>query len=502
MRLAILADSHLPDCSDSAQEATLRWAVAAAREAGADWLVAIGDMTAAGETVPAERVVAILEAGGVPYVSTPGNAELRDLVVGDAVCRLLTVGDNAAPVVTVDTAMGSVPGTERQRVEQALACHAAPLVLATHWPPDELGEGDREWFAELVARFRPEILVAGHKHYDDARHFAGCPLHLVRGLDPDKAKHDLPAFALLERDSTGNWHRRDVGFPAADPRLWPEEARREFVSLLGVSLMGHPVTESMQEATAAGIGVVELRDDVLLRTSRPELLAAVQAWRDGGGRCLSVHLPNMRWHDGEVTGAREFHEAVALCCDLGVDRVTVHVPRARVVDLADWEVRDQLLRVFALGLAPLVEHGIAIGIENLHRNRGEAEDDQRGFGYLPDECLEWVAELRRSLPGGTVGFHLDIGHARNNSPFSQNWTLGRWYAAVGREVVGYHLHQVTSKGNHQPFADPFAPLLSLASFFWAWRTGQLQPAPMILEIRPESGCPSWKRLRDFILGDA
>ncbi|MDX9981645.1 MAG: metallophosphoesterase, partial [Lentisphaeria bacterium] len=155
MRLAILADSHLPDCSDSAQEATLRWAVAAARAAGADWLVAAGDMTAAGEPVPAERVAAILAAGGVPYVSTPGNAELRDLVVGYSVCRMLTTENAAAPVVTVDTAMGSVPETERQRVEQRLASGSAASVLVTHWPPDELPEGDREWFAGLVARFSP-----------------------------------------------------------------------------------------------------------------------------------------------------------------------------------------------------------------------------------------------------------------------------------------------------------------------------------------------------------
>lgn len=501
MRLAILADSHLPDCAGSAQETALRWAVAAARSAGADWLVAAGDMTAAGEPVPAERVAAILAAGGVPYVSTPGNAELRDLVVGYSVCRMLTTENAAAPVVTVDTAMGSVPETERRRVELRLASGPPAPVLATHWPPDELPDGDRDWFAGLVARFSPEILVAGHKHYDDVRHFAGRPLHLVRGLDPDKAKHDLPAFALLERDASGCWQRRDIGFPDADPRLWPGEAKRVFVEQLGVSLMGRPVVAGIQEAAAAGIGVVELRDDTLLRTPRTELLAAVQAWRAEGGRCLSVHLPNVRWRDGELTGVGEFHECVALCRELGVDRVTVHVPRARVVDLANWEVRDQLLRVFALGLAPLAEGGIAIGIENLHRNRGEAEDEQRGFGYLPDECLGWIGELREALPACVLGFHLDIGHARNNSPFSQSWTLGRWYAAVGREVVGYHLHQVTAKGNHQPFASPFAPLLSLASFFWAWRTGQLRPAPMILEIRDESGCPSWRCLRDFVLAD-
>lgn len=497
MRLAILADSHLPDCGDSAQEAALRWAVSAARDAGADWLVAAGDLTAAGEPVPAERAAAILAGGGVPHASTPGNAEWRDPQAGEAVCRLLTVEDEAAPVATVDTATGAVPVAERDRVERRLARCPAP-VLVTHWPPDELPDADRDWFAGLVERFTPEILVAGHKHFDAMRIFAGRPLHLVRGLDPDKAKHDLPAFALLERDGTG-WRRRDIGFPAADPRRWPSVAKQAFLKHLGVSLMGRPAVAGICEALAEGVGVLELRDETVLITPRDELSAAVRAWREGGGHCLSVHVPNVRWREGGVEGAEKFQAVAALARDLAADRATVHVPRARVADLADRDVRHRLLQAYVFGLAPLVERGVSIGIENLHSNKGETADDGRGFGYLPDECLDWIGELRSALPDGRFGLHLDIGHARNNSPFSQSWTLGRWYATVGREIVGYHLHQV-GKGNHQPFATPFAPLLSLASFFWAWGGGQLRPAPMILEIRDESGCPSRRCIRDFVSG--
>ena len=498
LRLAILADAHLPDCPGSAQEAALLWAVSAAREAGVEWLGAAGDMTAAGEASAAERVVTILDASGMPWLSTPGNAELRTPALAAAVCHALTVEREASPVVTVDTAQGTVPERERRRVEQRLASVPVPLVLVTHWPPDELPAGDRDWLAAVVAGSSIELLIAGHKHYDEVRSFAGKPLHLVRGLDPDKAKHDLPALALFTRDSVG-WQRTDLGFPGADPRLWSEAAKAEFLAQLGVSTMNQPVAGT-HEALAHGIQTIELRADVALVAPRPELVTAVQAWRDGGGRCLSLHLPDLRWNGREIAGFETFRAAIALGRELRVDRVTLHVPRARVSELANATMWQRFLRAFAEELAPLRELGATVGIENLHRNRGETTDDQRGYGYLPDECLAWIADLREALPGVPLGLHLDIGHARSNSPFSQSWILGRWYAAVGHGIVGYHLHQVTEKGNHQPFSSPFAPLLSLASFFWAWQSGQLRQAPMILEIRGQSGAPSWQRLRDFIEG--
>jgi hypothetical protein len=496
VKLAILADAHLPDCSGTAQEAALRWALDTACTSGVGWTILAGDMTAAGETAAAERVLAACRESGAPWLSTPGNAELRTPTEADAVYQALTVEDETCPVALVDTSRGTVPENERERLERRLG--ARPLVLITHWPPDELPEDDRAWFEEVVARSSLELVIVGHKHFDEVRSFGGKPLHLVRGLDPDKAKHDLPAVALFERRE-GEWRRQDIGFPGSDPRRWPDERKQTFLERLGVSTMTDPLGGT-REAAAHGVAVLELRAEPALDVSLAELQQAVGVWRANGGRCLSIHLPNLRWDEetGTVTGQDTHHAAVALALELGVDRVTAHVPRVSVQALADPSVRQTMLRIFADELAPLAEAGVTIGIENLHRNRGESADDRRGFGYLPDECLGWIEDLRRMLPACPLGLHLDIGHARNNSPFSQRWTLGHWYAAVGQKAMGYHLHQVTAKGNHQPFATPFAPLLSLASFFWAWDAGQLAHAPMILEIRGESGCLSWRLLRDYL----
>lgn len=72
------------------------------------------------------------------------------------------------------------------------------------------------------------------------------------------------------------------------------------------------------------------------------------------------------------------------------------------------------------------------------------------------------------------------------------WALGQ---CASREVVGYHLHQVGGGQAHQPLHTLYGPQLSLASFFWAWQTGQLAPGPMFLEIRGESPCVSWDSLQ-------
>ncbi len=134
--------------------------------------------------------------------------------------------------------------------------------------------------------------------------------------------------------------------------------------------------------------------------------------------------------------------------------------------------------------------GTVIGVENLHMNPGESDDSSRGFGYLPEECLEWVKSLRQASGYDHIGIHLDIGHARNNHPFSQGCSVGHWYARVGKEIVAYHLHQVVLidgvMKNHHPVMDVYGPLISLSSFFWGWKTGGLCHAPMFLEIRSDT----------------
>jgi len=86
----------------------------------------------------------------------------------------------------------------------------------------------------------------------------------------------------------------------------------------------------------------------------------------------------------------------------------------------------------------------------MHMNIGERDNGSRRFGYVPLECATWVETMRERL-GDEVGFLLDIGHARNNAPFSKRISLGHWYARMGRATVGYHIHQqaLESSAHHR-----------------------------------------------------
>jgi hypothetical protein len=500
--IAVIADSHLPDCRGSAQEAALRWAVESCLERNITVIAGTGDLTTGGDLPTAQRVVDAMDGVGIPLVQTPGNAELRRPHDAGRVRAMFSTPDafhgDGWSLITLDTADQAVAEPEKGRFEQRLA-EVNEAAVVTHCPPQAWPPEDRVWLESLCRRGCISLILVGHKHFDATGNLGGVPVHVVRGLDPDKAKHAPPGIAIFSRGN-GTWSREDISFPETDPRHWSPAAKREFIDLLGVSTMTRTMAD-LAEAAEAAVACLELRADLALNDDDERLRDLVQVWRDNGGTTLSLHLPNLRWDVAaqQVTGTDTFAGAVGLALDLGAERVTVHVPRASVAQMAPGGVAwEAMADAFVNGLRPLNDAGLTIGIENLHMNEGEPTDGTRGFGYLPDECMAWVRLLRKRLGNAPIGLHLDLGHARNNAPFSSEWILGRWYAEVGTEAVGYHLHQVNGSGNHQPIHAPFGPLISLASFFWAWNSGQLNHAPMFLEIRNEPGRASRDCLRAFV----
>ncbi|MCK5804978.1 MAG: metallophosphoesterase family protein, partial [Lentisphaeria bacterium] len=409
---AVIADCHLPDCEDSAQEAALTWALDVCVQRDVEVIAAAGDVTAAGDLRTVARFQKLLKSTSIPIVSTPGNAELRTAQEAERARAKLSEPTSFQgtewSMLAVDTADGGVWDEEKARLEQRLAEHPGDVVLLTHWPPQELVTEDSAWVESLCTSEKLGLIVAGHKHFDGVSRLGGVPVHLVRGLDPDKAKHGPPAVALFEREPSGAWRRDDIAWPQADPRTWAETNRKEFAALLGVSTMSRTLPY-LKEATAAGIPCVELRAKEALTTDQGVLKARVAQWRASGGATLSLHAPNLRWKGGTVAGIEEFAEFAELAMRLGADRVTVHVPRASLGEMTPGGIAwTAFTKVYADSLRPLVSDGLVIGVENLHMNHGEPCDEGRGFGYLPDECLAWIRQLREALPGARVGMHLDL----------------------------------------------------------------------------------------------
>ncbi len=507
-RIAVLADMHVSCVAGTAQEAALDWALGVLVGEMPDIVVVAGDATAAGTREAAGIVRAKMDEAGLPFRIVPGNSDRRTPRDWEAVCRFLTLSEpfvnDECALIAIDTSDETIPPGERRAVEDLIArAGARQVVLVMHHGPSALKGEDRAWLLPYLESGRIGLVIVGHHHRDGEEILGRAAVHTVRGLDPDKAVGGPPAVTIFEIDR-GDRRRREVAWPAGDVGGWSGQERAEFVHNLGFSCMDQTL-RGLDEAAKRGVFAVELRGGEALGVDREALLDALGRWRGAGGGYLSVHLPNLVWDEAaqEVRGLAGWQGALDLVEAVGAEAVTVHVPRVGVGDMQPgsraWEA---FLSVCRRCLESATAGGTVVGVENLHMAKGEAADESRGFGYLPEECLGWVRALREATGSPRVGFHLDIGHARNNPPFSKRLALGQWYALVGAEVTGYHIHQVVMDGddmrNHHPFRGAFGPLISLSSFFWAWHGGQLNHAPVFLEIRDEgTGWESLDVLREF-----
>jgi hypothetical protein len=494
--MAVMADNHLPSIPGTAQEACLDWALAALTPHQPDLLVVAGDITAAGSPEAATTFRSKLDQSGLAYLITPGNSDLRNPPEQSAALEALattSVADHPeCRVVLLDTSQGQITPEARLALNQAShTLGDRALVVLTHCPPESLVPESRQWFEAWTQQTRPSLVVAAHSHRDRQCCWAGTTLHVVRGIDPDKAIGGPPALAMFELQD-GAWRRSDLCFPDGTAEGWSRAEREEFGGLLGLAC-SRDVCGGLLRAAAESVPCVELRAKAAA-TELDGLRDALQAWRASGGRYLSWHMPDVPWpEDGAPSDELAiWRDLLHLGLESDLQALTVHVPRAPVRllqpgSLAWRSLTDRYCRL----LEPAVARGVLVHVENMHMTARDVPDDSRRYGYLPEECLAWVEGLRSRLGRASVRMLLDLGHARNNDPFASELTLGAWYTLVGQQTGGYHLHQVVSRDggmrNHQAITDPFGPLVSFSSFLWAWHTGQLNHAPVFIEVPDADG---------------
>ena len=77
MKIAVLADLHLTDRTETVKMQVFEWALSETLRQKADAIVCIGDLTASGNAFQCRAVLEKLSNSAIPYCSTPGNAELR-----------------------------------------------------------------------------------------------------------------------------------------------------------------------------------------------------------------------------------------------------------------------------------------------------------------------------------------------------------------------------------------------------------------------------------------
>ncbi|MBO4631182.1 MAG: metallophosphoesterase family protein [Lentisphaeria bacterium] len=481
MKIAVFADLHLTDNFGTVKNEVFEWALTEVRRRQADLLCLIGDLTAQGTAHQADRILDRIAKVGIPWCSTPGNAELRS-GVAETEKRFDLPAPGSAGIVTINTARNEPDPDELAKL--SVLPDGAGFLLATHNPVRNWSEAARAVVREAEQRRAITAVIAGHSHHDEPG--------ILRGLDPDKASGGPPMFSILSRGADG-WKREDVVMPGVDPAEWPEADRAALRRMIGISTMWEPL-DGLDFACRNRIAHVELRFPL---NGAESLTVPLARWRENGGRTLSLHLPSLTPGDdgGKLLQAAEC--AVRLHCD----RVTLHVPKVTAADFP--ARREQLLERFAAGLGPVLKNGLTIGIENLHTCPDARTDDRRNYGCTIAECRAWIELLRERFAPAEIGFHMDIGHARNNAPFSGRENLSDYYCELGRMVNGWHFHQVVQSKdgflNHQKLTGFYDKLISLGGWFMARRNGQLADAPVFLEVRDmEENKGSYLRLTELL----
>ena len=476
MKFALLGDLHLTDNPESIRFKTVDWALAEAARQKVDAVIGFGDLTATGTAAQTQLWYEHLKQLDLPFYSTVGNAELRSGDPAGPAGQNLPVPDDL-PVFLLDTST-SQPDPKGLDLLAKLPADSGKL-LVTHYPPKLWENSAQKVLEKAIARRAVTAVIAGHIHEDGDT--------TSRGLDPDKASGGPPQIVIFNWQSDRSWKKTALSQPGVDPMEWTLAERESLKNVLGVSCMLEPL-ETLKGAAALAIPVAELRFEALDNAS-PQLFAAVDLWRQHGGRILSLHLPNLR--PDESRSDCELARGVEVALRLGVDRVTLHVPDVTAAEFPN--AKNKLTENFLKLVSPLWEKGVTIGIENLHTRFEKWSDEQRNYGCTIKECSEWITHLRSVSGSDLIGFHLDIGHARNNVPFSQYEYVSDYFGVPALPIKGCHFHQICKLAennfkNHILLESFYGKIIPLSSYFLARRAGIVPlDMPVILEINVPGG---------------
>lgn len=472
MKIGFLCDLHLPYHPDAIQYDVLRWAMDDIRKKQAEALVVPGDFTVHGDIAPAEAFVAAVQALEIPYVLCTGNSEYRNPETKEYFRTLAspTVNEvgNGWKVLALHDGEGKL--TEEDYV--ALESVDDHCIVALHHPFANLPMPHREKL-QLWRQEHPHVPVFyGHLHYTKNDGDS----HMLPAADPDKVAGEQPSITYYDTDSR-----------TLETACYFCPIPVDLLSHIGISCYRPEL--DIPYATEKHISCIELRPDAMM-LSPATLDSLVQSWRQSGGTCLSLHAPNLTDTQGNIE-QEQWDRFILFATRLSCDRITVHIPSISMSVLQKEPERLDKAADFAAAQFARLPKDCVIGMENMHICPGENAENRR-YGVTPKECLAFVQMLRERCDM-VIGVHLDVGHARNNMPLVETYTLAPWYVEVGAETVGYHIHQVLQDRNglhnHNPISNFYGPMISYASFFKMWTKGRLNHAPVILEVRPTEEDP-------------
>jgi len=513
IRFVQITDLHLSDRTDTPTYQALLWAIDETNKQEPDFVVVSGDMTTYGTAQAAHNTLNALEKINAPTFFTPGNAEHRspDALPLFSQHHPQTHHEHKGVLFLFpDTSRGKIRPNERIQLEEQSRSHTK-TALVTHYPIDTLDADSQDWVKKFLSEQQTEIYIAGHKHIHRTRQIGSTQEIITRGLDPDKASGHLPGISLFERTDTGHWSETFIPWKFS-VALMPSDIP-DLPSPVGWSIQGDPIL-AVQETRATDLHVLEVRPKDL-SFSNTALKDEITGLRNNRPLYLSWHLPNLSWNTdtNKMTGKTDVVHHLANAQEIGVNHLTIHVPQVPAHLMSNPGIWQQFEETYDTIFHQAVSNGIRLAIENIHNDTGvKPTDPTCKFATDIPTYLKWLTAVQNrfaDIPHAQVGAHFDIGHARNNGEYGNLHPLADWYAQIGKNTLGYHIHQIrtddtTGKtANHKEMFSLFDLRISYAGFLQAWSTKQLNRAPLFVEIRaPEERRRSTKRLHNLFLNAA
>lgn len=470
MNICFLCDLHLPATANALQYKVLDWSVLKLKELQPDCIVFAGDATADGNAATYEYFLGRMQSLRLPFLYIPGNSDLRSeqdrekLINQASPCKTSFGSIN---IFAINDCSGSICENQLSLLKEA---KENDLVFMHH-PINSLKEESKESMKLWRNHHPGAMLFYGHRHIFEQNGNDVC----LQAMDPDKAIGECPCITYYNTETR---ELRRIYYDCPVPF--------DLHAQLGVSCFDEE--REIEFAIEKGLVNLELRPNVLKKDEKT-IVELIHKWRKAGGKNLSIHLTEVCYDGVNAYSDERYDKLVALAQLLKADRFTQHVPNVPLAVFEQDETAMPKICDFIATKLNKIEHPIVVGVENMHMTAKDVSPYERRFGYKPEEVLFFMNELKQKCRH-KVGVNLDVGHARNNAPFSQKYQLSVWYAMLGKYAVGYHIHQVSpidgKYKNHTAITDVYGRLISYASFFKCWELGEIAKAPVIFEMRTEN----------------
>lgn len=467
MKIGFICDLHLPEDENVLQYDVLEWAISDLKQ-NADLIIFAGDVTCNGDIDVYNTFIKKMNGLSLPFLFIPGNSDLRNKESREEISKTASRFENefaGIKIFALNDCDVKISDSQFEILEKA----DEKSIVFMHHPISIFQKNTREKF-ELWRKNHSEThLFYAHRHESK---IIGNDISL-QALDPDKTIGECPCVTYF-----------DTTTKKICKSFYSAPIPKDFCEYFGISC--YDPIKHVEFCIKNNLKNLELRPNSI-EADQKELYDIIKSWRQKGGENLCIHLPDVCYNQGEVT-QKSIDRYIELANLLMVDRITQHVPKVSVNEAeSDPTVLESICEFSAEKLNG-ISHPVVIGVENMHMTEKEKPDTNRRFGYTPEECLKFM-DLLSKYTEHRVGINFDIGHARNNAPFSQKYQISTWFAKLGSHIVGYHIHQVTlTEGkfnNHMPITHIYGKLISFASLFKCWDKGFINKAPLIFEMRPK-----------------